>query len=193
MVNQVKGLSLIELMVTIAIMTILMAMATLAYRAFIVQGALHQARSDLVATLEKAKAQSLTGSPHGVVFDSNRQYRLVRLREAGFCSKTTTTACTQNSDCPGEFCMMGNLRREAGESLDLLETHDTGNLVRLAWSRSSDVVEPCTGTGDDELWFDRRGVPRCSNWGLGMSRITLSAGSTTMDVTLTRPGKIQYE
>lgn len=197
MVNEVKGYSLIEVLTVIVIVSILAGLSSIAYRAIIVQGAMHQARADLVATLEQAKTLSITGLPHGIVFDNDRQYRLVQLNEQTYCSTSTgTTGCNTvtNVPCPaGEYCTKGNMRRDATDSLVTLETHTVGNLVQVSWNRSIDASSPCVSATDSELWFDRRGVPRCSNWELGMSTVSVVSGSRALPITIDRAGKIRYE
>lgn len=187
--NKMRGFTLIEVLTVIVIISILCTLAFIGGRGMLISSQLNESRDQFLAAIEEAKTRSVTGRPHGIVIDSTSVYRLVRLTDSGFCSKTTTTACNCtdgcSSPCPGgEICLFGDFRRQGTESLASLYT------VTL---KSNMQIARANACGDAELWFDRRGVPRCSDWSLALSTISFSKEGNTRSITLDRAGRVKYE
>jgi type IV fimbrial biogenesis protein FimT len=78
--------------------------------------------------------------------------------------------------------------------ISLIKLNDTGNLQYDSGETTTTIM---TGpqlpsgfaftlnqcTADNILWFDRKGIPRCSNWSFGMLTILIKKDSTLSDAT----------
>ena len=156
------GVTLIELIIVIAIIGIIVLFATIDTAWFQKEGRVTEARDRLLADIEDAKLKSLAKVPHGIIV-ATTSYRMVCLKE-GSCSTTTTTACCQNSDCPsGESCTFPssvNFKKDTAQTCPTACSDIPNSTVTL----STNVrVGLTSGT---EFWFDRKGVPRTTIWGI---------------------------
>lgn len=185
-----RGYTLIEVLTVIALIAIVCTLGVIGGRALLTSSQLNEARDQFLAFVEEAKVRSATGRPHGIVIASVNAYRLVRLADSGFCSATTTTSCDCTDGCSnacpgGEICLFGDFRRAGTESIFEVSAANLKPGVQITRSNAC---------GDGELWFDRKGVPRCSDWNtLGFSTISFTSGGNTMRITLDRSGRVRYE
>ncbi len=74
-----------------------------------------------------------------------------------------------------------NLQRDNGETYTTIKTVQLPNGMTMTYNNGT------------ELWFDRKGLPRTSNWALGMGTITITYDNLTRTITISSTGKIQYE
>lgn len=77
-----------------------------------------------------------------------------------------------------------NFIKDNTETGILNNTVDLPSDVTLSWTNCS---------GDKELWFDRKGIPRCKDWGYGDGVIRLSKSGKIKLIKLEKTGRIQYE
>jgi prepilin-type N-terminal cleavage/methylation domain-containing protein len=161
---KMKGFTLIELIIVISVIGIVSVIAPVGIDWWLSETRLTEARDKLLADLEFVRRQSITGEPHGIFFYTNK-YEIRHLDDTN-----------------------DNFVRDAGESAFLFPGSD-GTIelmsdVTIAWNSCS---------GGNELWFDRKGIPRCNNWALGMGTITITKDSRTKGLVINRTGKIKYE
>lgn len=207
------GVTLVELLIVIAIIGIIVLFATIDTGWFQRDARVTEARDRLLADIEDAKLKSLAKVPHGIIV-ATTSYRMVCLKE-GNCSVTTTTACCQDSDCPsGESCTFPaavNFKKDTGQTCPTACSDIPNSSVILS---TNVEVGLTSGT---ELWFDRKGVPRTTIWGINGNTFrvwydngdnilswTDSNGSGSLDlesecgepcklIILSDTGRIQYE
>ena len=180
------GYSLVEMLVVIAIASVLLSIAAIGFYDFITNSQLNEYRDNILSYVQEARTRAITSVPHGIVFASNR-FQFVRLKD-GRCSTTSTTECNADSDCPtGEVCNSGDFMYDypAGEPSVLLNNVLVGNYV-LSWNG-------CSLLSDTTLWFDRKGIPRCIDWSYGAGTITITAGSRSKTLVIDSTGKVKYE
>lgn len=184
-----RGFTLIEVLTVIMIIAILCTLAFIGGRGMLRSSQLNDSRDQFMAAIEEARARSVTGRPHGIVIDSASAYRVVRLSDSGYCSKTTTTACNCTdgcaSACPGgEICLFGDFRRQGTESIVSLYTVNLKSNMQISRSNAC---------GDGEIWFDRKSIPRCSDWALALTTILFTKEGDTRKITLDKSGRVKYE
>lgn len=188
-----RGLTLIEVIVVIAIVGILIGFATIQFVSLMQDAKLTEQRDLLISEIEDVKLKSLTGFPHGMTLPSAASFNKVRLRD-GTCSVTVATTCGANTDCPaGETCEIGsaNFVRDTGELFTILSIISLSSPVKLSM------------TDTTELWFDRKGIPRGNGWLIGNRTFRiwydsdndnlLDAGEKNKEVVISSAGRIQYE
>jgi prepilin-type N-terminal cleavage/methylation domain-containing protein len=184
-----KGYTLIELLTVILIIAILCSIAIIGGSALLTSSLLNEARDQFLSLVEDAKIRSATGHPHGINIASATEIQLIRLDDSGYCSATTTTACDCTSGCAhacpnGEICLFGDFRKQNAESVVVVSSSRLKSSIQVARNNA------CP---DGEIWFDRKGLPRCSDWSLALSTIRFTKGTTFMDITLDRSGRVKYE
>lgn len=190
-----EGYSLVEVLTVIVIVSILAALASLGVYETIREGTLSRERDTLVANIEESKARSISSRPSGIQFMAGgTSYQIIALR--GLCTNSiTVTRCVSDTECTaaGSFCSLGNFRYDGDtDRIQVLSTHVLGNGVTVAWNRITSAGE-CSNAADAILWFDRKGVPRCSNWGLGMSELSVTMGGRSKTVNIDSAGRTRYE
>jgi len=192
-----SGLSLVEILVVIALIAIVSSFSTYimdTYRRAVIS----KIRDDVLSTLERARTLSITSVPHGMRCLGN-QFALVGLKDGRCCPKDNTTPCPPNathcyddSDCgSGDQCDPGDYIKASNEN-------DTKVLEEYTLPASYSIC--CIGScANYVVWFDRKGVPRDANWGLGMTTVRINHinkdGSSTevSTITVSPSGRIQYE
>lgn len=178
------GYSLVEMLVVIAIASVLISIATIGFSQFITNSKLNEYRDNLLSYIQEARTRSITSMPYGIVFAAN-SYQFVMLKD-GRCSTTTATACNIDSDCPsGEVCNSGNFQWDSVDSSVTVNNVSLGNYT-LTWNGCSNVT-------DHTLWFDRKGIGRCVDWSYGMGTITITSGSMSKTLVIDSTGKVKYE
>jgi len=170
MANKVKGYTLVEMLVVIVIIGILISMATIGINAFLRNSKLNEYRDGFLSMVEEARTRSIVSVPHAIEFVNGSNYRLVRL-----------------NDVNNNFIVDGS------EGNTVIESASLKSDYTISWNRDTSGADPCTDASDSLLWFDRKGIPRCNNWGLGMSTITFTSKSMTKQIVIDRAGKIKYE
>ena len=74
-----------------------------------------------------------------------------------------------------------NLQKDPGENYNIIKTELLPNGLTIQYSNGQ------------QLWFDRKGIPRTSNWALGMGTITIQYQGLNRTITVSSSGRIQYE
>ncbi len=169
-----RGFTLLELMIVTAIIGILATLATLDAVSWYRESRLTESRDKLLADIEDAKLKSIAGVPHAIIVDGG-----------GSGTGTRYFVCSLN-DTNGDFA------KTTGETSTTLLTVD------LPPSEKINV-----NGGDDELWFDRKGIPRTSGWGVLGQTATIwydangngvcDSGEPIRKVVLSNSGRVQYE
>ncbi|MFZ3121766.1 MAG: prepilin-type N-terminal cleavage/methylation domain-containing protein [Thermodesulfovibrionales bacterium] len=195
------GVTLVELIIVLAIIGIVALFVTMDVSWFMRDTRVAESRDRLLADIEDVKLKSLAQVPHAIVIVSATSYKMVKLNDRGRCSTTTTTACFQDSDCPGgETCDLSyrNFKKDSGET--------TSDIANSSVTLSTNVK--ISGPAGNELWFDRKGIPKSSSWLLGNTTFTIwydtngngaFTGSTDDDneprktIIISNGGRIQYE
>lgn len=199
MVGEMRGITLIELLVVISIIGIIMVIATINIQWFMRESKLNEIRDVLIADLEDIKLKSITGVPHGIRFDNKKNYSIIGLKDMR-CSNDTTIQCYDNSDCPGgsgECSVPGNLMIDMNEQYKIISSAASPFPLR------GNYIINYTASDDNELWFDRKGLPRKKSWALHAKTITIcydsngdgvcDSGEHQKNITINNAGKIQYE
>jgi prepilin-type N-terminal cleavage/methylation domain-containing protein len=78
----------------------------------------------------------------------------------------------------------GNFIRDTAENTTVNNTINLPSNLTLTWT---------TCNGDKELWFDRKGIPRCKDWEYGDGQISFIKSGNTKTIKLEKTGRIQYE
>jgi prepilin-type N-terminal cleavage/methylation domain-containing protein len=194
------GVTLVELLIVLAIIGIIVLFATIDTGWFQKDARVTEARDRLLADIEDAKLKSLAKVPHGIIV-ATTSYRMVCLKE-GSCT-TTAQACCQDSDCttsPPQTCTFPatvNFKKDTGQDCPAACSDIPNSTATL----STNVKVSKTGT--DELWFDRKGIPKSSSWGIGNTTFTIwydangngaaDADESSQTIIISETGRIQYE
>lgn len=162
--RKVKGYTIMEILVVIAILSILAGFAFVGLRNMVLNQRLKASADNLISVLNTARMYSMTGRnvrndvqggrPWGVAFIDNRTY--VLFEDANF-----------------------NCRFDSGENVKQFQA-EVGVVIN----------QNCGGT----VIFDKKGYPRNNNCGLGMCSITLeNAIGSKRTINISRYGRITYE
>lgn len=131
-----SGVTLIELIIVIAIIGIIVLFATVDTAWVQRDARVSEARDRLLADVEEAKLKSLAQVPHAIVIVSASSYKMVKLNDTNNNFKKDTSGTPET----------------------------TTDIANSTVTLSTNVkVGLTSGT---EFWFDRKGVPRTTNWGI---------------------------
>ena len=184
MADEIKGFTLIEVIVVMVIVGIVVVLALVNIEWFQRDVKLTQMRDQLLADLEYAKRMSIAQAPHGLFLYSNKyEARLLTDADGNFirgaseattvfpgtCDGSPSTTCTSAAGCPsGQSCV---------------GSYPLPTSMVLTWD---------TCSGNLELWFDRKGIPRCNNWTVGSGILTLTRSGQTKAISINSTGKMVY-
>ena len=173
-----KGVTLVELIIVIAIIGIIVLFATIDTAWFQRDARVTEARDKLLADIEDVKLKSLAKVPHAI--------------EINDATKATWYKIVKLTDTNSNF------KWDSGEA-----TPDVDNsTVTLATNVK------ISGPSGRLLWFDRKGIPKNSIWGVGNTTFTIwydangnnaFTGTTDDDnevrktIIISETGRIQYE
>jgi len=171
--GKIKGITLIELIIVIAIIGIVTLLTTVAIDRWMRETRLTEMRDRLMADIEYVKLQSIARAPYGIFFYSAPyRYEIRSLVDDG------------------------NFIRDPGETSNCI-ADIAGTCDPPIAGCSSAICLPSgmtfTWGTDNELWFDRKGIPRNSTWGFGIRTITLSKGGSSKEIVIDQAGRIKYE
>lgn len=143
MVGEMKGVTLVELLIVLAIIGIVAALATIDVPWLMRQSRLNENRDRLLADIEDVKLKSIAGLPHAIYVVGTTSYKVVRVNDTDndfrYDKDTETTTDIDNSTV--------NLREN----------------YLIKWNNCPANCSPLDGC---QLWFDRKGVPRNCNFAL---------------------------
>lgn len=194
-IKEAHGVTLVEVLVVMAIIIALTVLVTVAGDWFLRENKLIEYRDQLVSDLEYTKLQSITKLPHYVFLNSTSSQHYYELREL-----LTDTDGDFYPDA-GETIQNIGWQEARGYNCDMNSTGDNDAFClkdeyNISWTN-------CGGGSSEELWFDRKGIPRCDTWALGMGTITLYRDENGDDtwqspelsktITIDMVGRIRYE
>lgn len=173
------GFSLVELLITVALMGIIFAIAALSMTSMSRTAKLNETRDQLLADIEDVKLKSIAGTPRAVFVlggaDSSYSLRALPANDA-------------------------NLQKDPADAASII----TLSTVTLPANMKVDLNGAVDGTSNStELWFDRKGVPRTNLWGILGRTLTvwydadndnvLDPGEPSKTITLSNAGRVKYE
>jgi prepilin-type N-terminal cleavage/methylation domain-containing protein len=177
------GVTLVELLIVIAIIGIIVLFATIDTAWFQRDARVTEARDRLLADIEDAKLKSLAQVPHGIIVTggNNTSYRIVRLSDAA--------GADFKRDTPADDSSINDL---------------TGSPVNLQTNCLKCRIQLTGLTSGDEVWFDRKGIPRTNNWAATVNATfrvwyddngdtAYTTGEQTKTISVNQDGRIQYE
>ncbi len=164
-----RGFTLIELMVVIAIIAILATFVALDAAQWSRESRLGEGRDRLTATLEELKLKSIAGVPHGIRIAS------------GLGTGYSVLLLVDNN---------GDLLVDAGDTKTTTDTIQFPPRYLISINGSH-----------EELWFDRKGMPRTGGWNMLGRTITiwydtnnngaLDSSESRRNITISVNGRIQ--
>ena len=161
---EMRGVTFIELIIVLTIIGIITLLAAVSVRWQANESRLSAMRDKFLADCEFIRINSIAREPHGIFMYPDK-YEIRRLHDTN-----------------------KNFIRDTGESTYLFPAPDGTVLLsegmNLLWNSCKK---------NNELWFDRKGIPRCQNWGLGMGTFTFKRDDQKKTISIDRAGRIKYE
>lgn len=203
---KIRGFTVIEVVVVLAIAGILITIASMSAVSFITDATLSQMRDQLLQNIEEARSRSITSVPYGIQFNSAPAtgYTLIRF-PGGTCNVTTTKQCATTLNnlgdgCPaGEYCVFtqsGSFMVNAGVTPTPLNAIPPSNLTVTYNSGYTSTLSFAAPAGGNYIWFDRKGMPHDNSWNspTAVTTITVSnGGAVNKSITIDAAGKVTYE
>jgi prepilin-type N-terminal cleavage/methylation domain-containing protein len=161
---EMRGVTFIELIIVLTIIGIITLLAAVSVRWQANESRLSAMRDKFLADCEFIRINSIAREPHGIFMYPDK-YEIRRLHDTN-----------------------KNFIRDTGESTYLFPAPDGTVLLSEGMSL---LWNSCKK--NNELWFDRKGIPRCQNWGLGMGTFTFKRDDQKKTISIDRAGRIKYE
>ncbi len=193
-----RGFTLIELMLVIVVIGIVITLTTIELTWWMRESKLTEFRDRAIADLEDIKIKSITRYPHGMICEPLR-YRIVALKDMR-CSNNNQPCLPETSvvDCgaPDLCTVTGDFIKDSVEGNYTIQF--AGNPFELM-PRYPNYMFDCP----DELWFDRRGIPRTINWAVNNITFRIyydenkngayDSGELNKSMTVDTTGRVRYE
>jgi len=157
-----RGYTIIELTIILLIITILISLSYINMINYYNDSKLQYIQNLLLSDLELTKFNSIRREPFAIFIYEDR-YEIRKLNDIN-----------------------NNFVRDNLEASELISSKDPiitmPKNIFITWNGCS---------GNKELWFDRKGVPRCKNWGLGMGTIKISNGKSFREIVISKNGRFK--
>ena len=164
-IRATRGFSLLELLVTIAVAAILLAVAIPSYRSVVQRNAMAATVNDLVGDLNYARSQAVT-----------------RGRRVYVCKSSGNASCASDGDWSQGWIVY------APEPDD--DTPERGNILRVRSALEGQVAITGNNNVESRVFFDANGFAMGS-----IGTLTAAAESTTQhtDVVISSSGRVRTE